>query len=177
MRAALPRIVLAGLLAGAVVWEAGRQAAAGDAAALRYALHGLGLLALVAFLPRLIRRVRAGPAGWLSTADLRFRLGAGGALTVIDVRNPDEFTGPLGHIPGAWNVPLGELPAQLSELAGARKRSIVLVCKTDKRSAKAAEILRGAGFRDVLVLRGGMERWQREIAAAEPLLVNRWDSR
>lgn len=124
----------------------------------------------LAFLPRLIRRLKASAAGWLSTADLRLRLGAGGALTVVDVRNPDEFAGPLGHLPGARNVPLGELPARLSELAGARKRSIVLVCKTDKRSAKAAEILHGAGFRDVLVLRGGMEQWQREAEAAEPIL-------
>jgi rhodanese-related sulfurtransferase len=38
-------------------------------------------------------------------------------------------------------------------------RPIVVVCRTDKRSAKAASILQEAGFQDVRVLRGGMERW------------------
>jgi uncharacterized membrane protein YdjX (TVP38/TMEM64 family)/rhodanese-related sulfurtransferase len=161
--------------AAAYAWlgHAGRQAAAGDAEALRYGLLGLGLLALMAFLPRLIRRLKGSTAEWLSTSDLRLRLRSGMALTIVDVRNPDEFAGPLGHIAGARNLPLNDLPARMGELAGARKRPIVLVCKTDKRSAKAAEMLRSAGFPDVQLLRGGMEQWQREAAAAEPILADR----
>jgi uncharacterized membrane protein YdjX (TVP38/TMEM64 family)/rhodanese-related sulfurtransferase len=161
--------------AAAYAWlgYAGRQAAAGDAGALRYGLLGLGLLALVIFLPRLIRRFRGSAAGWLSTTDLKLRLRSGTELIIVDVRNPDEFAGPLGHIAGARNVPLSEMPARLDELATARKRPVVLVCKTDKRSAKAAEILRGAGFREVLVVRGVMEQWQRDAAAAEPILEDR----
>jgi uncharacterized membrane protein YdjX (TVP38/TMEM64 family)/rhodanese-related sulfurtransferase len=158
--------------AAAYAWlgYAGRQAAAGDSAALRYGLLGLGLLALVAFLPRLIRRLNArAAAGRISTPDLKLRLRSGAELSIVDVRNPDEFAGPLGHIAGARNVPLSDLPARLDEVPGARKRPIVLVCKTDKRSTKAAEILRSASFRDVLVLHGGMEQWQREAAATEPI--------
>lgn len=100
-------------------------------------------------------------------------MSSGAELTILDVRNPDEFAGALGHLADATNVPLNELPARLSELAGVRKRPIVLVCKTDKRSAKAAEILRGAGCRDVLILRGGMDQWQREATATEPILAGR----
>jgi uncharacterized membrane protein YdjX (TVP38/TMEM64 family)/rhodanese-related sulfurtransferase len=161
--------------AAAYAWlgYAGRQAAAGDADALRYGLLGLGLLALAAFLPRLIRRWKGRTAGWLSTSDLKLRLRSGMELTIVDVRNPDEFGGPLGHIAGARNLPLNDLPARMGELTGAPKRPVVLVCKTDKRSAKAAEMLRSAGFRDVQVLRGGMEQWQREAAAAEPILADR----
>jgi uncharacterized membrane protein YdjX (TVP38/TMEM64 family) len=161
--------------AAAYAWlgYAGRQAAAGDAEALRYGLLGLALLALMAFLPRLIRRLKGSTAGWLSTSDLRLRLRSGMELTIVDVRNPDEFAGPLGHIAGARNLPLNDLPARMGELASARKRLIVLVCKTDKRSAKAAEMLRSAGLGDVQVLRGGMEQWQREAAAAEPILADR----
>jgi rhodanese-related sulfurtransferase len=77
---------------------------------------------------------------------------------VIDVRGADEFTGPLGHIDGARNVPLPELSAHLPELIG-HDRPLVLVCKTDRRSSAAAEQLRTAGAADVAVLRGGMERW------------------
>jgi rhodanese-related sulfurtransferase len=61
----------------------------------------------------------------------------------------------------------------MGELASARMRAIVIVCKTDKRSAKAAEMLRSAGFADVQVLRGGMEQWQRERTAGEPMLADR----
>ena len=46
------------------------------------------------------------------------------------------------------------------EIKALKDRPITLVCRTDKRSASAAAILREAGFRDVRVLRGGMEQWQ-----------------
>ena len=81
------------------------------------------------------------------------------ASAVIDVRGPDEFTGPLGHIPHALNLPVGELPDRLTEIKIAKDRPIILVCRTDKRSAKGGGMLRDAGFRDVRVLRGGMEQW------------------
>jgi rhodanese-related sulfurtransferase len=54
---------------------------------------------------------------------------------------------------------VGELPQRLRELGLLRNKRVVLVCHTDKRSAKAAAFLSEAGFRDVLVLRGGMLRW------------------
>jgi transposase len=56
-------------------------------------------------------------------------------VTVIDVREPAEFFGALGHIPGARNLPVGELSSRVSELAGRERSSLVLVCRTDKRSA------------------------------------------
>jgi rhodanese-related sulfurtransferase len=79
---------------------------------------------------------------------------------VLDVRGPDEFVGPLGHIAGARNLPLPDLATQLDQLAGDR-RPIVVVCKTDRRSAIAASQLLAAGAAEVSVLRGGMETWRR----------------
>jgi len=146
---------------------AGREAAAGQGDALRYGLIGLGLLALVAFLPRLMRRARSAPAAWISVTQLHRRLETGPALDAIDVRSPEEFNGPLGHIPGALNIPLGGFAAKTVELGGATNRPIVLVCRTDRRSAAAAEILRAAGRRDVFVLRGGMEEWNRSGLRAD----------
>lgn len=81
------------------------------------------------------------------------------AIAVIDVRGPDEFTGPLGHIETARNIPVAELNSRLAELAGLEPKPIVLVCLTDKRSATAAQTLRAAGFSQVLVLRNGMRQW------------------
>jgi rhodanese-related sulfurtransferase len=154
--------------AAAYAWlgYAGREAAAGNSQALAYGLFGLALLALVIFVPRLVRRLRGTSRGWISTAELKRRLDAGAAITVVDVRGPEEFRGPLGHIPGARNLPLSELARARDELAALGERPIVLVCATDKRSARAAELLRSAGFRDVLILRGGMLQWQRDAADA-----------
>jgi rhodanese-related sulfurtransferase len=80
-------------------------------------------------------------------------------LVVIDVRNPDEFSSPLGHIENAINLPLPSLAARLHELSAYRKRKIVVVCLSDKRSTQAIQSLRGAGFEDLILLRGGMKEW------------------
>lgn len=108
---------------------------------------------------RVLRRPTAVGAGWVEAETLSAQLAADPAPLVVDVRGPDEFAGPLGHITGAMNVPLPDLPARLPELTGC-DRPLVVVCKTDRRSAAAAEQLRAAGAPDVAVLRGGMERWR-----------------
>ena len=99
---------------------------------------------------------------WIEPSDLGGRLAGSGAPIVIDVRGPDEFTGPLGHIPDAHNMPVGMLPEQLRELGPLKDKEIVLVCRTDRRSGASSTMLRKAGFRNVQVLRGGMERWNQE---------------
>ena len=48
---------------------------------------------------------------WIEVGELAPRLDRAKAIAVIDVRGPDEFAGPLGHIANARNVPLAELPA------------------------------------------------------------------
>lgn len=149
-----------GAVAYAWLGHAGRAALAGDASAIRYALLALGLLAAVVFLPRLLGRFRRGGEGWIEPDELwRQMEQAGTALTVLDVRGADEFTGPLGHIQGALNIPLGELDSRLDGLRSKSGARIVVVCRTDKRSAKGQAALRAAGFHSTTVLRGGMQRW------------------
>ena len=138
--------------------HAGRGALTGEADTVRYGLLALGLLAAIVLLPRLIGRMR-GSFAWIEANALKRRLDDGEAVTVIDVRGPDEFTGPLGHIASARNIPVAELNTRLADLAGLKRAPIVLVCRTDKRSAKAARALRAAGFTQVSVLRRGMEQW------------------
>jgi rhodanese-related sulfurtransferase len=121
---------------------------------------GLALLAAVAFVPRFLRRLRAKDSvRWIEVGELAPRLDAGNGIALIDVRGPDEFVGPLGHIAHARNLPLGDLPHRIEELASLTEAPVVLVCRTDKRSASAAALLVAAGFSDVAVLRGGMVRW------------------
>jgi glyoxylase-like metal-dependent hydrolase (beta-lactamase superfamily II)/rhodanese-related sulfurtransferase len=81
-------------------------------------------------------------------------------VQLIDVREPAEFDGPLGHIHGARLLPLGELDAQSAELA--RERPVVAACRSGARSAQATVLLQKAGFAQVANLSGGMLRWRAE---------------
>ena len=146
--------------------HAGRGALAGETDAVRYGLLALGLLAAIALLPRLIGLLRR-PFTWIEAGDLKRRLDGGEAVTIIDVRGADEFTGTLGHIATARNIPVAALGGRLSELAGLEREPIVLVCRTDKRSAAAARTLRDAGFTQVGVLRRGMDRWNQAGLSVE----------
>jgi rhodanese-related sulfurtransferase len=78
-------------------------------------------------------------------------------VEVVDVREPDEWNGELGRIPGARHLPLGELRARLGELP--RDRPVVAVCRSGGRSAEASLILEQAGFPRAANLAGGMIRW------------------
>jgi sulfur dioxygenase len=86
-------------------------------------------------------------------------------VQVLDVREPNEFTGPLGHIEGAILIPLGELAGRAGELS--RDRPIVAVCRAGSRSAQALSILQQSGFTDIANLTGGMLRWRAEAHPVE----------
>jgi rhodanese-related sulfurtransferase len=114
---------------------------------------------MFARLARLFGRRPTDPV-WLEPGELQERIDRGELPMIIDVRAPEEFDGPLGHIAGALNIPLAGLAPRTAELARARC-PIVLVCLTDKRSSQAAAALGQAGIRDVAVLRGGMTGWRK----------------
>ena len=84
---------------------------------------------------------------------------------IVDVRERDEFYGPLGRIATAKWIPLGELSRRAGELS--RDRPLVAVCRSGARSAQASVLLQRAGFRDVANLAGGMLRWRAEGHAVE----------
>jgi SulP family sulfate permease len=76
--------------------------------------------------------------------------------TVIDVREPREFR--QGHVPGAQLIPLVQLMENGLEVP--HDSGMVLVCRSGRRSIRAAELLSSRGFSDVRVLQGGMLAWQ-----------------
>jgi len=80
------------------------------------------------------------------------------AVQIVDVREPDEFNGALGHVAGAKLIPLGSLSERAGELA--KERPIVTVCRSGARSAQATVLLGKAGFGQVANLSGGMLRWR-----------------
>src|ERR1700755_1478764 len=105
-------------------------------------------------LDKLLGRTSRNSVGWLEADALSQLLDGPSPPLIVDVRGPDEFAGPLGHIEPARNIPLEEIPALASGIVEG-ERPIVVVCHTDRRSAAAAEQLRRAGAADVSVLRGG----------------------
>ena len=158
--------MIPGALAFTYLGHAGREAAAGSESAIRNGLIALGLLAVVVFLPRLVKRVRAAKHR-LTTRDLKGRLDAGDDILVLDVRDAADFLGAGGHVPGAKNIPLPEVASRLDELSAWRDRPLAVVCRTNKKSGKAAEVLRAEGFGAVLLVSDGMAGWQGHGFATE----------
>jgi len=149
--------MLPGAFAYTYLGYAGREAVAGGEGMIRKGLLALALLAVVAFLPRLIGTLRRGPM--LDMEDFRRRLAAEKDLLVLDVRTPEDFVGEQGHIKGAVNIPVEELQQRMNELCDYMEHPVAIVCRTDKRSAKAALLLTEEGFADVHIVRGGMTKW------------------
>ena len=98
-------------------------------------------------------RARPAPGGYrdVSPADTA---AAGRTVRLVDVREPHEYTGELGHVPGSELVPLASVAA--SAQAWDRGRDLILICRSGARSGRAAEALVAAGFARVMNMAGGM---------------------
>jgi len=83
-----------------------------------------------------------------------------GRVQVVDVRDPDEYRGPLGHIRGSVLIPIGQLKQRAGELDAAMP--VVTVCRAGARSAQAVVMLQREGFKEFANLAGGMLRWRAE---------------
>jgi len=155
--------MLPGAFAYTYLGYARREALGGGEDFLAKGLLALALLAVVAFLPRLIRRVRdARSPSQLSAAELRQRLARHEDVTVLDVRAAKDYAGELGHIDASLNIPLDQLRGRLSELDHVRERPMAVICRTNRMSIEAVELLRRAGFRRVQLVADGMLAWRQQ---------------
>jgi rhodanese-related sulfurtransferase len=84
---------------------------------------------------------------------------------LIDVRELGEWN--AGHAPNAKHHPLGRLSASIAELPD--QRTLVVVCRSGNRSARATKLLAKAGY-DAVNLTGGMTAWR---AAGLPVVNTR----
>ncbi len=91
--------------------------------------------------------------------ELQKKLDAGENVTVLDVREPAEYT--FGHIPGAKSIPLGELESRTEELD--KDSEIYIVCRTGNRSDLAYNQLVEKGFKNVKNVVQGMVEWSGSI--------------
>lgn len=151
--------MLPGAIAYTYLGYIGREAATGGEGLIQKALLALALLAVVSFLPRLIGNLRKGAT--LDSPELKQRLDTKEDLLLLDVRTPEDYTGEQGHIAGSTLIPLEKLEQRLAELGDYLEKPVVTICRTDRKSAKAARLLTQQGFADVRVARMGMTDWNR----------------
>jgi sulfur-carrier protein adenylyltransferase/sulfurtransferase len=89
---------------------------------------------------------------------LQERLKAGEDLTVVDIRERDEWV--QGHIPDARFIPRGFLELQIEQHQPDREIPVVLYCAGGVRSALAARNLKEMGYEKVISMIGGFNGWK-----------------
>jgi len=106
-----------------------------------------------------VRRITAGALNEL------LRDAAAQAPRLVDVREVHEFS--AGHLEGSVNIPLGELPRRLAEIAP--HDAPVFICRSGGRSLAACELALRAGIAAPANLEGGLLAWAAEIDPALPV--------
>lgn len=152
--------MLPGAMAYTYLGYAGKEAIAGGEGMVQKIMLATALLAVVGFLPRLIGKLRSKPM--ITIPELKNKLDAGEDVLVLDVRTPEDYVGEQGHIAGSMLLPLEELEQRIHELDNYLEKPVVVICRTDRKSAKAAQILAQKGFADVHVAKMGMTDWNKQ---------------
>jgi len=85
---------------------------------------------------------------------------------IVDIRQPDEFA--EGHVPGAINIPMSELPARVGEVDWSD--DVTVVCPIGQSSVQAAKLIgsyEGADADAVKSMKGGYDEWEYELESGE----------
>jgi rhodanese-related sulfurtransferase len=102
----------------------------------------------------------------VSDTELKALLDAGAEVVLLDVREPWELQ--TSHIVGSKHIPMGDVPARFNQELDPDSH-IVVLCHHGVRSMNVTAWLRQQGFEKVQSLRGGIDRWAREIDPTVPL--------
>lgn len=78
-------------------------------------------------------------------------------LFLVDVREPSEYTGELGHVEGSQLIVLSTLPENLAQVP--KDKTVVFICRSGGRSAQATAYAKSQGFTTVYNMLGGMMLW------------------
>ena len=93
----------------------------------------------------------------ITMKDFKERLANNKNLVILDVRTPEELAGPLGKIDNVINIPIQNLTQRIDELKAYKENEILVICRTQNRSAFAVNILQSKGYKAKNVLGGMME--------------------
>lgn len=102
----------------------------------------------------------------ISREEAKRLLDEGGALVLLDVREQEEYD--AGHIPGAILMPYTKAEELAPTLLPDKGATVLVYCRSGRRSKIAAQTLADLGYTDVREF-GGIIDWQYEITGAEGL--------
>jgi len=80
---------------------------------------------------------------------------------ILDLRSPEEFQGPKGHLRNALNIPLARLPYRLLEIRSYRGETFLVYCDGDDCGRAGMRTLIDSGFQDAILIAGGIDGWLR----------------
>jgi rhodanese-related sulfurtransferase len=102
----------------------------------------------------------------ITVEELKVKLDAGEAFTLLDVREPWEFA--TAKISGARLMPMGEVPSRAHQELDPDEH-IVVVCHHGVRSMNVTVWLRQQGFEKAQSMRGGIDAWSRRVDQKVPV--------
>ncbi len=98
---------------------------------------------------------------FIHIAQLRERLKQGQKIVIVDVRDPYAYL--MQHIPGAVNIPLGEVKSEVTANPLPKTGMVVTYCSCPRHEAElASDILKGMGYHNIFVLYGGLPGWVKD---------------
>jgi rhodanese-related sulfurtransferase len=97
----------------------------------------------------------------MTATELQAMLDNGVTPVMIDVREDNELI--HGMIDGAVHVPMNDIPGRIDDFAPYKEKTVVLICRSGKRSAQVGQFMEHVGFTDVINLDGGMNSWAADV--------------
>lgn len=97
----------------------------------------------------------------MTATELQAMLSSGVTPVMIDVREDNELI--HGMIDGAIHIPMNDVPGRMEEFEPYKDKSVVLICRSGKRSAQVGQFMEHVGFTDVINLEGGMNGWAADV--------------
>ena len=94
-------------------------------------------------------------------------------ILILDLRPPEEFRGPQGHVRGAINIEADRLRRLLLEISAYRDQTFLVYCGDASCGQEAMDFLMASGYRDAILIEGGFAAWVEEgfdtvLAGEEP---------
>ncbi len=122
----------------------------------------IGFLFTIMFISNLVSAQTLPPENNINVIELKKQMKENPDLIILDVRTPEELSGPLGKIDGVINIPVQELEKRVNELDKYKDKDIAVICRTGHRSVIGTEILLKHGFTKAKNVEGGMTAYRAE---------------
>ena len=102
----------------------------------------------------------------ISADELKLKVNENDPVVIIDVRGSESYANSTSRIKGAIHISVRKLKyrlgfAPLKDVPREREVVTYCACPSDEASVQAAQILQEGGFKNVKVLKGGWNEWQK----------------